>query len=138
MVTLEGGLSYQVSLRVSGGVAIVTVKGRVTAGAMSERLRATLLEYFEQGHQRLLADLAEVEYMDSAGLGELVAAYAALTRRGGALHLMRPPRRIRELLKITRLDELFVVCDDEEAGLASFGPGSQNRDRQALREFLGS
>ena len=74
----------------------------------------------QQGHKQVLVDLSGVAYVDSAGLGELVQAYATTKSRGGALKLMNVTKRLRDLLVVTKLLTVFETFDDEASALASF------------------
>jgi anti-sigma B factor antagonist len=111
----------QLSERVVGDVVVVQVSGEITLGkggdaALKDRIRGLI----DRGHRRLVVDLAEVTFLDSAGLGELVQAYATTKNKGGALKLARPPKRIRDLLTITKLVTVFECYDREEDAVASF------------------
>jgi anti-sigma B factor antagonist len=69
-------------------------------------------------------NLAEVRYIDSAGLGELVAAYATVTRAGGQIKLVNTESRIKDVLQITKLGTVFELCSNEAAALKSFAAAS--------------
>jgi anti-sigma B factor antagonist len=106
--------------RQSGDVTIVDVAGRVTLGGGSAIFSDTVRELTAGGHKKLLFNLAELAYLDSSGLGELVASLTVATKQGGSLKLLNPVARVKELLKITRVDKLFQVFEDEEAAVRSF------------------
>jgi anti-sigma B factor antagonist len=74
----------------------------------------------QQGQLQFIVNLAGVPYMDSGGLGELVQAYATVTKQGGALKLLHLTSRLRDLLVITKLATVFDCYDAEDAALASF------------------
>jgi anti-sigma B factor antagonist len=114
-------LSFAASVRQVDTVSIIDFSGRVTLGEESDLLRDTLNREMERGHKKLLLNLQEVTYCDSAGLGELIACFTTVTRRGGALKLLYVPKKIRDILKVTRLDGLFEICSDEAAAVKSFG-----------------
>ena len=80
-----------------------------------------------QGQNRFMLDLGHVRYIDSAGLGELIHAFAAVRNRGGALKLMNVTKRVNELLVLTRLLTVFECFDDEASALASFPAVSRVR-----------
>lgn len=106
--------------RGNGGVA--TLAGSLTAataGDLQERFMAWLSGAPEM---RVIAlDVESLEFIDSAGLGMLMAALRAIGDRGGSLKLVRPGRKIRMLLDITRLHKVFDVCESVEAALADSG-----------------
>jgi anti-sigma B factor antagonist len=106
-----------------GDVVVVSVTGDLTATTgMGIQLRDTVRTLLQQGHRHLLLDLAATQHLDSTGLGELVHAFASTRNRGGALGLLHPTRRIKELLRITKLESVFECHDSEEDALAAFPP----------------
>lgn len=105
------------------GVTIVDVSGRITLGPEAESLRRALLSTFEAGNRCILLNLEKIAYADSSGLGDLVAAYSAITRRGGIFKLLRPSPRVQEVLAITHMDSLFEICDEEQSAVTSFRAG---------------
>ena len=114
-------MSLQASVRQVDTVSIIDFSGRITLGDESDLLRETLKRELERGHKKLLINLQEVSYCDSAGLGELVGCFTTVSRRGGVLKLLYVPKKIRDILQVTRLDKLFEVCVDETAAVKSFG-----------------
>ena len=86
-----------VSERAIGAVTILDVEGKLVLGASAHGLRDKVLSCLQQGQQQFVVDLARVPYMDSSGLGELVQAYASVTRRGGALKLLHLTTKLRDL-----------------------------------------
>jgi anti-sigma B factor antagonist len=115
----------QLGERIVGNVAIITVNGDITLNKGSDvLLKDKVQSLIQQGHMRLLVDLSGVSYVDSAGLGELVQAYATTKNRGGALKLLNVTKRLRDLLVVTKLLTVFETYDSEASALASFGPPS--------------
>ena len=113
----------QLEERTTGDVVIVKVTGEITL----KKNRGTILHdkvrgLVQQGHRRVLIDLADVSYVDSAGLGELVQANSTAKNLGGSIKLFSPTSRLRELLVVTRLTSLLGIYDDEAQALASYGP----------------
>ena len=101
---------------------IVKVTGEITL----KKNRGTLLHdkvrgLVQDGHRRVLIDLADVSYVDSAGLGKLVQANSTAKNLGGSMKLFSPSARLRELLVVTRLTTVLGVYDDEAQALASYG-----------------
>ncbi len=122
--------------RLVNGVLILDLEGRLTIGPEVEALRVTLLAEVARGERRLLLNCAALTYVDSAGVGELVSAYASIVRRGGELKLLQPGARLREVLQITRLDTLLPVCENEEAAVTSFTTDSSLKAKQTLQGYL--
>ena len=110
----------EVKSRMSGGVAILDLVGRITIGGEANSLRAHIMEAFEHSSKHILLNCEQVAYIDSSGIGELVAAHSSITHGGGRLKLLRPPARLKGLLEMTSLDKLFEILDDEGQAVASF------------------
>jgi anti-sigma B factor antagonist len=116
-----GGGRMQLDEKMVGDVAIVTVTGDITLNkggdvALKDKVRSLL----QQGHTKLLIDLGGVSYVDSAGLGELVQAYATTKNKGGSLKLLRTTKRLKDLLTVTKLVTVFDSYDTDAEGVASF------------------
>jgi anti-sigma B factor antagonist len=109
-----------ISQRLVGDIAIIDLKGRITVGQHAELLRDKINSLLHQGHRKLLLNLAGVDYLDSAGLGELVGTYATVRRQGGTLKLLNLTSRIQDLLSITKLLTVFETFDSEHDAVRSF------------------
>ena len=103
-----------------GGVTVLSLAGRVMLGEESSKLRSTIKELLQQGKKRLVLDLSKVNYVDSAGLGTLVAAYTSARNEGGEVRLAGVTKNFGELLNITKLVTIFSVHDSVDAALQSF------------------
>ena len=111
----------QISERAVGDVVIVDVSGKITLGDGGDAiLKDKMRSLIQQNQKKVLLNLGEVSYVDSAGLGEIVQAYAAVTKSGGALKLMNTTKRIKDLLSITKLLTVFECHDNEAEALKSF------------------
>jgi anti-sigma B factor antagonist len=99
---------------------VLDLSGRITLGEPSARLRETLRELLGQGQKKILLNLAEVAYIDSSGLGELVSGYTAVKNQGGQLKLLNLTKKVNDLLQVTRLYTVFEVHDSEAAAIQSF------------------
>ena len=112
----------QLEQRIVGNVAVVKVTGDITLNKGGDvLLKDKVQSLIHQGHKQLLIDLSGVSYVDSAGLGELVQAYATTKNRGGVLKLLNVTKRLRDLLVVTKLLTVFDTFDNEAGALASFG-----------------
>jgi anti-sigma B factor antagonist len=105
-----------------GGVTVIDLEGRITLGDGSTLLRDVIREKVDSGHKKLLLNLAEVNYIDSAGLGELVSGYRLVKAQSGELKLVNLSKRVSDLLQITKLYAVFDIHTDEVKALASFCP----------------
>src|SRR3989442_1812487 len=104
----------QISERKSGDVVIVEVSGKITLGEGGDAvLKDKMRSLVQQGHKKLLLNLGDVSYMDSAGLGEIVQADATVNKNGGALKLLNVTKRIKQLLAITKLLTGFAPFDNQ-------------------------
>jgi anti-sigma B factor antagonist len=113
-------MSAKITVRHSDGVAIVDVSGRITLGEGSVGLRDAVLKELAADHKELLLNLAEVTYMDSSGLGELISAYTSVRNRGGEIKLLNLTKKVDGLMQITKLATIFDISDDENTAIASF------------------
>ena len=109
-----------VSERSVGSVTFLDVSGHVTLNDGADQIRDKVKGVLLEGKRHILINLAQVSYMDSAGLGELVQAYSTVSKQGGALKLLSPTKRLKDLLVITKLATVFETFDDETAAMASF------------------
>lgn len=101
-------------------VTIIDLSGRITLGEDLSQLRQVLRDSLAQGHKHILLNLAEVTYIDSSGLGELVSGEVAASNRGGQLKLLHLTKKVRDLLQITKLLTVFDTYEDEAEAVASF------------------
>jgi anti-sigma B factor antagonist len=107
----------QATYRDAGVVTVLDLSGRITLGEGSALLRSTIRELLDDQRVRILVNLGDINYIDSAGIGELVSAYTAVKNRGGELNLTK---KVRDLLQITKLYTVFDVHSDEVTALRSF------------------
>jgi len=111
-----------VTERSVGEVVIVDVSGKVTLGDGGDVvLKDKMASLVQQGTKKVLLNLADVSYVDSAGLGAIVQSYATLNKSGGSLKLLNVTKRIRDLLSITKLLTVFECLDNEADAVKSFG-----------------
>ena len=110
--------------RRAGPVAVLEMSGRLVAdeGACKCLQQVSLL--VSAGWLNVLVDLRHVTYIDSGGLGALVASYVHVSRRGGRLKLLCPSARATRVLDISRLDDVFEIFESEDEALGSFAPPS--------------
>jgi anti-anti-sigma factor len=106
--------------RQAGDVTILDLSGEVRIGDSSVALRESVRNLADQGKKKLLLNLAGVKYMDSSGIGELIANYTTVKRQGGQLKLLNLTDRIQNLLVITKLLTVFDAYDNEAEALKSF------------------
>ncbi|MGH9318643.1 MAG: STAS domain-containing protein [Vicinamibacteria bacterium] len=106
--------------RAVDGVTILDLHGKMLIGEGDELLREKINQLVENGTQNIVLNLAEVPYVDSAGLGEIVRCYTTVSRKNGKLKLLNLTKRIHDLLSITKLLTVFETYDTEEEVVRSF------------------
>jgi anti-sigma B factor antagonist len=104
------------------GVSVVDISGKLTLGESTSALRNKMHELAESGSGRILLNMADVTYIDSSGIGELVAAHTTVANAGGDIKLLNLAERVHDLLKITKLYTVFEVFEDEASAVGSFSP----------------
>ena len=113
-------MSLKLNTREVNGIIIIDLTGQITIGEASAAIRDEIRDQLGQKFNRILLNLADITYIDSAGLGELTAAYTSVRNRGGALKLLSLTKRVRDLMQITKLYTVFDVYDEERKAIASF------------------
>lgn len=113
-------MALQATYRDVGTVTVVDMSGKITLGDGSALLRKTIRQLLEERRTAILLNLADVDYIDSSGIGELVSGYTAVTNRGGELKLLHLTKKVHDLLQITKLFTVFEVFSDEPTAARSF------------------
>jgi anti-sigma B factor antagonist len=113
-------VSVNLTTRQVGDVTVVDAVGRITLGEGSSMLREDLRQMIGKGQKKILLNLANVSYIDSSGIGELVSGFTTVTNQGGELKLLNLTKRVHDLLQITKLYTVFEVFDEEAAAVRSF------------------
>jgi anti-sigma B factor antagonist len=113
-------MSLRATHRDAGNVTVVDLSGRIVLGDGSALLRKTTRGLLEDGRRRILLNLADVDYIDSSGIGELVSGFTAVKNQGGELKLLQLTKKVRDLLQITKLYTVFDIYADENAAIRSF------------------
>jgi anti-sigma B factor antagonist len=110
----------KIETRTAGDVKILDCSGRITLGEGTMIIRNTVRDLLSGGNKKIVLNLAEVNYIDSSGIGELVSTYTTVTNGGGQLKLLNLTKKIQELMAITKLLTVFQVHNDEQSALSSF------------------
>ena len=110
----------QIAERESGAVTVLDLSGRITMGEDGNLLKDKLQSLLHQGKKNILFNLAQVSYVDSAGLGAIVSAYTTVTREGGSLKLANVTKKLQDLLSITKLLTVFETFDSEDEAVRSY------------------
>jgi anti-sigma B factor antagonist len=108
------------TVREIGAVSVVDLNGKITIGEGDVQLREKVNELLDKGRSKILLNLEKVKYMDSAGIGELVACYKRAKEKEGTVKLLNPSGKVYDLLQLTKLEEVFDTYRDEKEALVAF------------------
>ncbi len=108
------------NVRQIGHVSVIDLSGKITIGEGDVALRNAVQGLLDAGNHHILLNLEKVSYMDSAGIGELVACYKRSKEKGGNVKLLNPSGKVYDLLSLTKLEEVFETFKDEKEALVSF------------------
>jgi len=116
----ELNMALKMTNREVDGASVIALDGRVVLGAEGDALREELQKLVAEGKKKIVLNMNNIEYIDSAGLGTLVAAHLNAKSKGAALKLCHLGSKLQEVLQITRLSTVFCVCNTEAVAVASF------------------
>jgi len=112
-------LNFSANIRQQGNIALVDLSGHLTSFE-TVGLNDTIANLIKQGRKRIVLNLGGLEYLDSSGVGQLVRNYLVVIKAGGEMKVVGLTPRIEEILKITKLSQVFPEFPDEEEALRSF------------------
>jgi anti-sigma B factor antagonist len=110
----------KIELRTIGDARILDCSGNLTLREGTMSIRDAVRDVLQSGVKKVVLNLADINYIDSSGVGELVITYTSVVNGGGQLKLLNLTKRIQGLLSLTGLLRVFDTYDDENAALASF------------------
>ena len=113
-------MSVKLTTRQVGDVTVVDAAGRITLGEGASTFRDKIRDLATGGNKKLLLNLAEISYIDSSGIGELVSSYTTANNQGGHLKLLNLTKKIQDLLMITKLLTVFETYDNETIAVGSY------------------
>jgi anti-sigma B factor antagonist len=118
----EGGITMTVRMtdREVDGVSVVELDGRIVLGEESNSFREKLKSLVADGKKKIVLNMSEIKYIDSAGLGALVAAHISARNQGASVRLCHLGKKFHEVMQITKLLTVFDVYDTEAAAISSF------------------
>ena len=114
-------MTFRATPREADGATVVDLSGRITLGEGSATLREMIRDLLNKGQKKIVLNLADVNYIDSSGIGELVSGFTTVKNQGGELKLLHLTKKVHELLQITKLYTVFDVHSDEKTAVRSFG-----------------
>lgn len=118
--------NLNITERHNRNVTILDLAGNIRMGDDLSKLRTALRVIASEGEKNILLNMADIVYIDSSGLGELVAGYVALQKNGGELKLFNLTDRVSELMVITKLLTVFAVFNSEAEAVDSFQETFEN------------
>lgn len=113
-------MALKMTERDVNGITVVTMDGRIVLGEESNALRERVKSLLAGQKSKIVLDMGNVTYIDSAGLGTLVATYHSARQQGATMKLANLGQKFREVLQVTKLLTVFEVHDSEGAAVASF------------------
>jgi anti-sigma B factor antagonist len=118
----DGGfsMSLHITESVVDGVSLIALSGRIVLGEESNALREKLKSLVAGGATKIVLNMAEIDYIDSSGLGTLVAAHLSTKNAGASVRLCNLGHKFNEVMQLTKLITIFDVYDTEAAAVASF------------------
>ena len=114
-------MALKITERVVDGVAVVALEGRIVLGEESNALREKVKSLLAAGQKKIVLNMSNVTYIDSSGLGTLVASHSSTRAQDASLKLSNLGAKFQEILQVTKLVTVFEVYPSEAAAIASFG-----------------
>ena len=113
-------MALKIESREVGHVTILDVQGRIVLGDEIHVLRDAVRGLVAEGKKKIILNLAEVDYIDSSGVGELVGSFTTVRNAGGELKLLNLTQKVHDVLQVTKLYTVFDIRDDEFTAVKSF------------------
>jgi anti-sigma B factor antagonist len=113
-------MSLSITSREVDGVSIINLDGRIVFGEEAESLRDKVKNLIDVGRKNLILNVDHVTFVDSAGLGALVSAHHAASAQGGTLRLCHVGPKVKQMFRMTKLDNIFKVSETEADAIQSF------------------
>jgi anti-sigma B factor antagonist len=113
-------MALTIASREVNGVTVLDLSGRITLGEGSVQLRDAIRGLISKGQKSILLNLAEVNYIDSSGLGELVSAFTTAKNQQAEVKLLKLTKKVHDLLQLTKLYTVFDIQEDEAGAIDSF------------------
>src|SRR5258707_13346729 len=119
-------VSFSATIRQAGQVSVVEVSGKLTS-LESGALNNSIAQLLKEGRKQILLNLKGLTYLDSSGIGELVRTYLSVIKRDGEMKVVGLTDKAEEILKITKLYQVFQEFQDERSALQSFPHGGKSK-----------
>ena len=118
-------MNMNTNTRHVGGITIVDISGRIVLGKESAAVRDMIHGLLSKGDKQILLNLSAVDSIDTRGLGSLVGAFMTVRKQGGELKLLNLPKRLADVMQITKLCTVFDTLNDEAAAVKSFSQATE-------------
>ena len=115
--------------RVVEGVSILDLSGKIVLGEGDLQVKERIKDLLADGQRKILLNLGDVSYIDSAGLGSLIGSYTTTKREGGQLKLVNLTKRVQDLLAITKLITVMETFENEKEALDSYKPAAGSESK---------
>ena len=113
-------VNAKLTSRQVGEVTVIDLSGRITLGEGSSMLRDELRNLIGTNRRKILINLAEVSYIDTSGIGQLVAGFTSVSNQGGHLKLLNLSKKVKDVLQITKICTIFETFEDEKQAIVTF------------------
>src|SRR5579871_6122096 len=113
-------MSFTMNIQTINDVTVIYCSGKITASDGVKELTGKFLDLLNTGRRKILLNFQETPYVDSAGLGCIVSGFELMKKNDGAIKLVYPTKRFKDLIQITKMRSVFEIFDDQSAAIASF------------------
>jgi anti-sigma B factor antagonist len=113
-------MALSIGAREVSHVTILDLRGRIVLGDEIDELRSAIRNLIDEGKKKIILNLADVDYIDSSGVGALVGGFTAVRNAGGELKLLNLSQKVHDVLHVTKLYTVFDIRDDEFHAVKSF------------------
>src|SRR4029077_725969 len=113
-------VSLAITTREVDHVTLLDIRGRIILGDETDTLRTAVRDLLARGRKKIILNLADVDYIDSSGVGELVGSFTTVRNAGGELKLLNLTKKVHDILNVTKLYTVFDIRDDEFKAVKSF------------------
>ena len=110
----------KIEKRKKGDVVILDLRGKILIGEGIDVLRDSINETISEQETKVLLNFAEVPYLDSTGLGEVVRSYTSIKKTGGVVKIVNLTNKVRDLLSVTKLITVFDTFENEDKAIESY------------------
>lgn len=115
-----GKMSVRMRTVSNGKIGIIELKGSLVGDRDTDEFREMVADLLEQGNRSLVLDLSKVNYMNSSGIGSVIASHSSFSKNGGRVKLVGLTNNVQNLFVVTKLIDIFDVYDNVNQAIESF------------------